>query len=738
MNVIVVSHTHWDREWHQPFEVFRLRLAAVVQQLLDILDGDPAFRHFMLDGQTICLDDVLDLQPQLRPRLQAHLDAGRISIGPWYVLQDEFLVGAESIVRNLACGLRNPYGRAMRVGYLPDAFGHIAQMPRILRGFGLDTAVVWRGVGDAPAQWRWLAPGGAGVLCLYLPGGYGNAHHLSEAKLDRSQSVQLWMNGNDHQPADPTVPATLASLAREFPDVTFEHASLERAAELAPEPVVTIDGELRKSTPNAPILSGTWSSRTWQKRDHDRAQSLLVRFVEPFVAFAGLDRREALAHAWRLLLQCQPHDSICGCSIDEVHREIDARLARLSELAGELLRQATDALLGAHTRDYPFHGAIAVLNPHPFAVSALVDVELQRPPAPFRVLGPDGEVPYQVLSRRAADGPALQPAEWLQLRLHLRHLPPLGVRTLALEPGTPAPFVPPPTTLSLHAIPGGLEIADGALRIVHTVEDEGDRGDLYDFCPTGDGVRSSRDAHLGVHLEARPIGRRVDIDVTIDNQHSDHRLRARFDGPSAPLWTETAFGWLLRTSGGTHPVNAIATAGGVALGGLGLHEIENRDGAILLTLLRAVGFMSRGDLTTRPGHAGYHIPTPEAQGLGVQRFRYSVAFGADAVRELDAGLIAPRALPLEQAAPADRPLLSLEPAAARLSIVKRSDDGAAFVVRLCGSPGETVHARLRWFRPLAQAWRSDLDERTGSALPVSGDELAVDIPANEVLTLRVL
>src|SRR4029453_737065 len=98
--VIVVSHTHWDREWYQPFEEFRLRLVEMVCGLLDLLDRDPSFRHFMLDGQTTCLEDVLELRPDLEPRLRAHVQAGRISIGPWYVLQDQFLAGGESIVHN--------------------------------------------------------------------------------------------------------------------------------------------------------------------------------------------------------------------------------------------------------------------------------------------------------------------------------------------------------------------------------------------------------------------------------------------------------------------------------------------------------------------------------------------------------------------------------------------------------------------------------------------------------------
>jgi mannosylglycerate hydrolase len=769
--VIVVSHTHWDREWYQPFEVFRLRLCDMVAALVDILDGDPQFRHFMLDGQTVCLDDVLELRPTLRARLRAHVDAGRISIGPWYVLQDEFLVGAEAIVRNLADGLSSArrFGRAMTIGYLPDAFGHIAQMPRILRGFQIDTAVVWRGVGDAApgSEWRWRAPSGAEVLCLFLPGGYGNAHRLGadrDAALERLRAdlanvlplsraaLLLWMNGNDHQSAEREVPALLAALGRALPDVDLEHASLERAAELvrarvdvAALPVV--DGELRVATPTVPVLSGVWSARSWQKRSHDRAQALLVRFAEPFTQLASIDRRDQLAHAWRLLLQCQPHDSICGCSIDEVHRDIDTRLRGVKQIGRTLVAEAVHSLVGARTPDFALHEAIAIVNPHPFVVTAMVEVELQRHrDEPFRVVGPAGEVAYEIVSRSPTDGPDRRPAEWLRLRLYARELPPHGLRLLSLEPGAPMPLVAPDTTLAVHAIDGGLEIVDGesGLRIVHTAEDEGDRGDLYDFCPIdGAPPRSSRDTRLGVHMSARAIGRRVEIDVDIDNRTRDHRLRARFElsTPPASMWTETSFGWIERTTAGTHPVSAVTVTHGspsFAFGGLGLHEVERAaDGALYLTLLRAVGWMSRGDLSTRPGHAGYNVETPDAQGLGHLRFRYAIAVGPDAVRELDAALIGPRAVALERAQPGDRSFLSIEPAGVRLSIFKRANEGDAFIVRLCGPPDVAVTARLRLFRPLRSACWSDLDERTGPAIAIDGDELAVPIAANDVVTLRL-
>ncbi len=138
LNIILVPHTHWDREWYQTFQQFRMRLVHAIDRLLDILDHDPTFTHFMLDGQTIVLDDYLEVRPEYAERLKNHIRSGRIQVGPWYLQPDEFLVSGESLVRNLQIGLRQAaeYGEPMRAGYVPDCFGHIAQLPQFLQ-------VVW-------------------------------------------------------------------------------------------------------------------------------------------------------------------------------------------------------------------------------------------------------------------------------------------------------------------------------------------------------------------------------------------------------------------------------------------------------------------------------------------------------------------------------------------------------------------------------------------------------------------
>ena len=182
--VSVVPHTHWDREWYAPFQTFRMKLVDLLDDLLPRLEADPGFAHFLLDGQVAVVDDYLAVRPEEADRLRRLAASGRLAVGPWYVLMDEFLVSGETIVRDLELGIERAaaFGGAMEVGYLPDMFGHVAQMPQLLRQFHLDHAVVWRGVPaavDRSGFW-WEAPDGSTVRAEYLPEGYGNGATLPD------------------------------------------------------------------------------------------------------------------------------------------------------------------------------------------------------------------------------------------------------------------------------------------------------------------------------------------------------------------------------------------------------------------------------------------------------------------------------------------------------------------------------------------------------------------------------
>ena len=231
---LVVPHTHWDREWYLPFEFFRLRLGSVVDGVLDTLERDPAFTSFTLDGQAIVLEDYVEVRPENEDRLRALLEAGRLEVGPSYVLPDEILVGGESLVRNLLLGQRvcrrfgvEPSG----AGYMPDSFGHPAQLPQILAGFGIGTFLFSRGMGDEVDEvgvvFRWRAGPAEVVASKMLPhyDNFARLHGDAEERVraiverfgevlrDAEQDTIVLANGSDHLPIEPELPGIVAGLA---------------------------------------------------------------------------------------------------------------------------------------------------------------------------------------------------------------------------------------------------------------------------------------------------------------------------------------------------------------------------------------------------------------------------------------------------------------------------------------------------------------------------------------------
>ncbi|MGH0032159.1 MAG: glycoside hydrolase family 38 C-terminal domain-containing protein, partial [Myxococcota bacterium] len=146
MRAVLVTHAHWDREWYRTFQDFRARLVDLVDRVLDLCAADPDYR-FLLDGQTVVLEDYLEIRPGRRAELRAASAEGRIAIGPWYVQPDSLLPSGEAHVRNLLLGRRvgEAIGPVSRVGYTPDSFGHPAQLPQLFAGFGIGSFVYWRG-----------------------------------------------------------------------------------------------------------------------------------------------------------------------------------------------------------------------------------------------------------------------------------------------------------------------------------------------------------------------------------------------------------------------------------------------------------------------------------------------------------------------------------------------------------------------------------------------------------------
>ena len=363
--IFLIAHTHWDREWYFTFERFRYRLVQCIDRALRIFDRDPRYHSFMLDGQTIVLEDYLEIKPYMKETLERRIREGKLIVGPLYVQPDEWLVSGEGLIRNLLLGIRiaKSFGRVMKVGYLPDIFGHTAQLPQILRGFGIDTFVFSRGMGSVleslgnPFIWR--APDGSEVLALFLIDGYCNCVHLpkepTEAIEYLNKLFERWrpvckvpvipgMVGCDHQFPKEWIPDVVKE-AKGRQDLPFEviQGSLEELlneVKKYADKLGVYSGEMLSSH-YRPILYGCWSSRVYLKQLNFENEVLLTNYVEPLWAIAWLlgneYPREFIWQAWRYVLQCHPHDSICGCSIDEVHKECEVRQLKARSLAWGLL-----------------------------------------------------------------------------------------------------------------------------------------------------------------------------------------------------------------------------------------------------------------------------------------------------------------------------------------------------------------------------------------------------------------
>jgi mannosylglycerate hydrolase len=397
--VHVVPHTHWDREWYLPFQAFRLQLVDVLDELIPRMQADPSYAHFLLDGQLAVVDDYLAVRPQAAEALRDLVGSGRLSLGPWYTLPDEFLVSGETLIRDLQLGLRVAarFGGAMPIGYLPDMFGHIAQMPQILTQLGFDQAVVWRGVPstvDRSGFW-WHAPDGSTVRAEYLPQGYGNGSALPDdakalvrqiAEFDEvwsellGDSPILWMNGTDHQAPQPWLGRVIAEANDLQDDFRFEVTSLPEHLALAPtDHLPTWHGELRSGA-RANVLMGVTSNRVDVRQAAARAERSLEQLAEPLTALFGSPSdwpARLLDEAWLGMILNAAHDSVCACSIDEV---CDAVLHRYAEAThvGDGLAQRALRRLG---KQAAYEGPL-VVNPSARPRSGLIELTLSGESTP--------------------------------------------------------------------------------------------------------------------------------------------------------------------------------------------------------------------------------------------------------------------------------------------------------------------------------------------------------------------
>jgi alpha-mannosidase len=872
----LIPHTHWDREWYLPQSVFLARLVPALDDLLARLRSDPTLT-FLLDGQTILLEDYLRIRPERGAEVAELVRAGRLQVGPWYVLADELIPSGESLIRNLLAGQADALrlGGRMDVLYSPDAFGHPAVWPQLAGEFDIRYGVAWRGLGGEEGQerdlYRWRGPDGREVLLYHLPpDGYevGASLPAEPERLPRAwarvraavveraatRHVPVFI-GADHHAAHPAVASLQAQLAELEPGSDFRVSRLQdyfaaAAGEAAGVPVLT--GELRWSYRYTWTLQGVHGSRAPLKRRHARTELLLSRHADALaglsLALTGTDYRPLLDHAWRLLLQCQFHDSIGGCTSDAVARRVEIRLADACNVAGEIARASLNTLIGNDSDRVRENAQIAepqlvLWNPVPRRRTGVVvaDVSWFRrdvlvgPPGdrmprmgpgsrPFHLLGRESSIPVQWLGQRlgherldaARHYPDQDEVDWTRVAFRPPEVGGLALTTLQVAPGTrPGNGNAWCSTRSIGNDLIELTVdRQGTLTLTDrragqsypnllSLESTGDEGDTYTFAaPARDRVRRNRGrvsvralatGPLVAALELRWVlqaGRgasgkgagavRLRSIVTVhsgspvmrctlelDNRALDHRLRARLPTgiPAAPALAGGQFGAERRsaqvssgkypreTPVSTAPAHRFVAHGGKSRGlavlAPGFFEYElDGGGDLLITLLRSVGQLSRSDLPTRPGHAGWPVATPLAQCQGIERLQLAVAPVSGA--RLDEAVLAEMwedaFLPIQpvwlrQASPLTIPSLDvrLEGKGLVFSSVKPAERGRQLVLRCYNATSEPAAGVWHLSQMVSAAWRGRADEHVLHEIRMSegGHGIPFHAAPREIVTVMV-
>ena len=354
--VIAYVHSHWDREWYREYEIFRMRLVRVFDNVLDMLERNK-LPSFYFDGQTAALLDYLEIRPEKEELIRCLIKDKRLFIGPFYCLVDEFLTDENCFRKNLELGLKTAkdFGCEDFVGYFADTFGHSASTISILKDFGIQTAIVWRGVGDASSEFLWCDTKDNKINAINLVRGYFNDVFSAPWSIDKksefiktnldkiaekSGDILLMPIGADHLGIETDLLEQIALVNEKLDDYHIEIGTIFEYIDAVKDRFnqCEVTGELLDNSKTF-ILEGCYSSRLDIKK-YNTVASYKLDVADKLIKHTkNITYKPFIEYAYKLLLQNQAHDSICGCSTDDVHFENIIRYKKIIQIADNIINE---------------------------------------------------------------------------------------------------------------------------------------------------------------------------------------------------------------------------------------------------------------------------------------------------------------------------------------------------------------------------------------------------------------
>lgn len=531
--VHIVPHMHWDREWYFSTEESRILLVNNMKEIMDMLENNPDYPYFVMDGQTAILEDYLAVKPQDKERIKKLVEEGKLIIGSWYTQTDEMVVGGESIVRNLLYGIKDcgEFGDYMKIGYLPDSFGQSAQMPQILNGFDIKHSMFWRGCserkGTGKTEFNWTSDDGSEVVVQMLPLGYAIGKYLPTdidalknrmekyfPVLDRGATTEheILPNGHDQMPVQKNIFDVIEKLKELYPDREFFLSRYENIFE-------QLEKESNRDTISGEFLDGKYmrvhrsifSTRMDIKAANARIESKITNILEPLASISyslGFEYHHGLIELiWKEIMKNHAHDSIGCCCSDKVHKEIMNRFLLAEEKVDRLIefykRKITDAISCEKALD-----KLTIFNLMPYEREEIIRAQIITKMKSFEMVNDeDIKLDFQVIHKEEIDAGLID-----RQIVHYGNYDPFMIYTIEFKDVVPAmgyktylikesEFMIEKEYEAVNKIDndfyeievnenGTLKILDKKMNKtfdnVLLMENGGDEGDEYDFSPLVD------------------------------------------------------------------------------------------------------------------------------------------------------------------------------------------------------------------------------------------------------------
>jgi mannosylglycerate hydrolase len=864
--VHIVPHMHWDREWYFSTEESRILLVNNMEEILEMLETNPDYPYYVLDGQTAILEDYFAVKPENRERVKKLVQAGKLIIGPWYTQTDEMVVGGESIVRNLLYGLKDceEFGAPMKIGYLPDSFGQSSQMPQILNGFDIQYSIFWRGTserhGTDKTEFYWESDEGSKVLVQLFPLGYAIGKYLPEDEeklqeridkyftvLDRGATTEniILPNGHDQMPIQKNIFTIIEKLERLYPDREFFLSRYENVfAEIEKnQSLPTIQGEFLDGK-YMRVHRSIYSTRMDIKAANARIENKITNILEPLASIAyslGFEYHHGLIELiWKEIMKNHAHDSIGCCCSDKVHREIMNRFFLAEEKTDQLIehykRKIIDSIDTDRTED-----RLTAFNLLPYERNEVVTTTVISKMPSFTLEDADGNtIPFEVLTKEELD-PGLIDRQivhygnydpFYQYTVQLKDsVPAMGYKTYFVvnAENTMANSLASKETVEtdyykVSVNPNGtLKIWDKLLEKefnhVLLLENGGDDGDEYDFSPLqNETLIYSDSAEANINMTQNELQAQIDIqlkldvpgdlenrktntidrmvevhwkiaipnhqpvlkiDVEIDNQAKDHRLRVLIPTgiASSVSVSDNQFGLIKRDvydsamdvweeeNWDERPDSIYPMLSFVGLSDKehGLSVLTNstreyeiigeNDDTIAITLFRSVGVLGKEEMLRRPGRpSGIKLPTPDSQMLGKLNLDFAITTHKGPTTTANTGRMAKEfTTPIQTYNKIPYNAMKLNPSGVQtplsysfleetspatvLSTLKKAEKEDGFVLRFFNPTEEENSGSFTVKRAVDHVREGNLNEQAGAPLKVENSHFSVVLKQNQVKTV---